>query len=173
LTVSLLKAEGSNTAVAATAVATASDIITAAGDRTEIGLAYTNGPLNIAYANVKFAKYSTEKERSANTLAANYNLGATTLYAGMTSGDLLSDATAGTTQKGANIAVKHTMGKIDLLAGYSKRKDTGTDAQKVTGLRADYNFSKTTATYVGYEAFKGATTAADQKLVSIGLRKSF
>jgi predicted porin len=173
LTVSLLKAQGADAAVAATSVATASDIIVAAGSRTEMGAAYANGPLNIAYANVKLDAYSTEKKRATNTLVANYNLGAATVYVGAVSGDLLSDTTAATTTKGSSASIKYTIGQIDLLAGLNQRKDSGSDAQKVTGLRADYNFSKTTASYVAYENFKAATAANDQKLVSIGLRKSF
>ncbi len=173
LSVSVLKAEGADTVVASTSVVTASDIIVKAKDTVEFGVNYANGPLTVAYANVKHANYSTEKARSANTLGANYVLGTTTLYAGMTSGDLLSDTTAVATTKGNNVAVKHTMGKIDVMVGINNRKNSNAEKQKVTGLRADYNFSKTTATYVGYEDFKGATAAADQKIVSIGIRKSF
>jgi predicted porin len=172
-TVSVLKAQGSDAAVAATSVATANDIIVAAGDRTELGLRYANGPLNVAVAQVKMAAYAAEKERTANTLAANYALGAATLYVGATSGDLLSDTTAAKTQNGSNVAVKYNMGKIDVLAGYGRRQDTGSDAQTITSLRGDYSFSKTTIAYVGYEDFKGATEAANQKLMSVGLRKSF
>ena len=182
LTVSVLKAQGADAKVTqpvgTIGSTTANDVVVGASDKTEMGLAYANGPLNIAYANVKVADYTAstglQKARSSNTLAANYKLGATTLYVGMTSGDLMTDTSAVKTQKGSSIAAKHTMGKIDLMAGISQRKDSdASKTQKVTGLRADYNFSKTTATYIGYENFKATTAANDHKLVSVGLRKSF
>ena len=174
LTVSVLKAQGADAAVMQPSIAAPNEVVKAAADVTEMGVAYSNGPLNINLANVKNASYTTAKARAATTLGANYNLGMTTVYAGMTTGKLLTDATAVAKQKGSSIGVKHTMGKIDLLANMSQRKDTNqTSTQKTTGLRADYNFSKTTATYLGYESSKGITAANDFKVVSIGLKKSF
>jgi predicted porin len=44
----------------------------------------------------------------------------------------------------------------------------------VTGLRADYNLSKTAALYIGYESYdNGAATANETTATAIGLRKSF
>jgi len=177
LTVSVLKAQGADALVAQstamTNAAAANEVVAAAKSVTEMGVAYANGPLNINFAQVTSEAYSAEKKRSANTLGANYALGATTVYAGMTSGKLLTDTTAVKTQKGSSFGIKHTMGQIDLLASVSQRKDTGGETQRTTGARADYNFSKTTATYLGYEVFNPTGTANDFKVVSVGLRKSF
>jgi len=174
LTVSLLKAQGSDAAVAGTLPATAADIAVAVAGRTEMGVAYANGPLNIAYANVKAEKYSTtDAARSVNTLAANYKLGATTVYVGSVTGDSLAVVAGTTTTKGSSFAVKHTMGQIDLMAGVNQRKDSGSETVKITGVRADYNLSKTAAAYAGYQFVNATGTTNDQKLTAIGLKKSF
>ena len=72
------------------------------------------------------------------------------------------------------------MGATDLMASYTQQKSTTSDVKAtVTGLRADYNFSKTAAAYVGYENWDtGATyanslTTGTRKIASMGLRKSF
>jgi predicted porin len=177
VTVSVLKAQGASADVSqpTTLVSTtANAVLTSTQGVTEMGVKYANGPLNIAYANVKIDAWTTYKARSASTLGANYNMGNTTVYAGMTTGDDLSVTAATTTTKGSSLSVKQTIGQIDLLAGYNQRKNSdAASAQKLTGVRADYNFSKTTATYVGYENSKGADAVNDSRIVSIGLRKSF
>jgi predicted porin len=175
VTLSYLKAQGADAAVSQVSgsTAAANEVVAAGKSVTELGAAYANGPLNINFAQVTNEAYGAEKKRAANTLGANYALGATTLYVGMTSGKLLTDTTAVKTQTGSTVGVKYTMGQIDLMASMGQRKDTGTDAQKTTGARAVYNFSKTTATYIGYDAFTAPAAANDFKMVSVGLKKSF
>jgi len=168
---------------------------------TELGLAYANGPLKVSYAYVAqdaqtnaTGWYANVGTVAANTLSnaktnvsmlnGNYTLGNTVLYAGWNSGDILkapaAAATAPTTTKGYRLAVKHTIGAIDLIGQYTTQdsKVGGTAAAvkaKVTGLRADYNLSKTAAVYLGYENYdSGANTTANiHKVSSLGLRKSF
>jgi len=174
---------------------------------TEIGLKYANGPLNVALVNIKqdsmvnktgyysgsLASAAQPVATSATVIGANYafNTG-TTVYVGYNTGDRLaaksSSAGDAVQSKGKRFAVKQTLGQIDLIAQRSTQKTTGASADAkgtVTGLRADYNFSKTAAVYAGYEAWKtnlaaaagtaGATagTTGDRTIVSIGLRKSF
>jgi len=155
---------------------------------TEVGLRYDNGPLTVAYANVaqgggqvnKTGWYSGAntavlKKTAANVLSASFKMGDTTLHAGMNDGDRLTANTDGTAvkSKGSNIAITQNIGAIGLMAGMRNQK-VGAVESKVTGLRADYNLSKTAAVYIGYENYDtGAATANDAKLTSIGLRKSF
>ena len=180
---------------------------------TEIGLKYANGPLNVALVNIKqdsmvnktgyysgsLASAAQPVATSATVIGANYTFANTTVYAGYNTGDRIAPkgSTAGDAvqSKGKRFAVKQTLGQIDLIAQRSTQETTGLAAAgatsigdvkgTVTGLRADYNFSKTAATYVGYEKWNtGATAAAgtagalagisgDRTIVSIGLRKSF
>jgi predicted porin len=123
---------------------------------------------------------------------ASYTMGATTLSAGWNNGDRLAAGTstsgtaagAAVSTDGYRMGIRHTMGNIGLMASYTQQ-NAGSGASgaevksKVTGLRADYNFSKTAAAYVGYEnwdtgtAYASTLTSGTRKIVSMGLRKSF
>jgi predicted porin len=209
LTASVLFAPGNDQAAVTPTTVTAGDS-TALGiingrKATEIALKYNNGPLNVSVANIKQAAMANKtgwysgaqaaavqaKETSATIAAVNYKIANTTLYAGYNSGDRLAvkSATDGSAaqSKGTRFAVKQTIGQFDLIAQQTKQKVSGVDTandvtSKVTGLRADYNLSKTAAVYAGYEKFDTAkayadvtapTSTGDRKIVSIGLRKSF
>jgi len=155
---------------------------------TEIGLRYDNGPLSVAYANVaqgnqvnKTGWYSglnttaAHKKTSADVFSVSFKMGDTILHAGMNDGDRLAANTDGSAvkSKGSNIGITQNIGAIGLMAGIRNQK-VGAVESKVTGLRADYNLSKTAAVYIGYENYDtGAATANEAKLTSIGLRKSF
>jgi predicted porin len=109
-----------------------------------------------------------------NMLGANYNMGATTVYAGYTTTKTDGTTTAAKVEdsKSWNLGAKYVMGNIDLLANYLVRKsnlsatDAGfvaTDANsaayaadaKLLGLGANYNLSKNTSVYYRYEAITG------------------
>jgi len=185
-------------ASSATAVSTIPTalLILDARKATEIGLRYDNGPLAVSFANVTMAAqtnatgwYSSTTlantvKTSNNMLNANYNMGATTLYAGFNDGESVASTTTVTKTKGARAAIKHTMGAIDLMASYTTQNTTASGATtdvkaKVTGFRADYNLSKTAAVYAGYEKYyTGATyanslTTGDRSIASVGLKKQF
>jgi predicted porin len=203
LTASILVAPGGDEAQTSTTVANQTPNNRAT---TEAALKYSNGPLNVSLTGImqdaqsnKIGYYSGAltsqfDKTSATLLAANYTIGTTTLYAGMNTGDRLGAvATTGgaaVKSKGQRFAIKHTMGKIDLIAQQTTQEVTGTGSaatdvkSTVNGLRADYNFSKTTAVYAGYEEWKtgqvaaaatgGATASTgDRTTVSVGLRKAF
>jgi len=160
---------------------------------TELGLRYANGPLTVAYANVKsdaqvnkggwYAVGSGVQgaaSTSVNLLNASYNLGNTTVYAGTNNGDQYTAAATAVKTKGNRVALKQTMGAVDLIATRTNQTSTAADLKaKVTGLRADYNFSKTAAAYIGYEKFDTGTayanslTSGNRKITSIGLKKQF
>jgi predicted porin len=154
---------------------------------TEIGLRYSNGPLTVAYANVAQAAqtnatgyFSTTTavnaaKTAANILSASYTIDATTLHLGMNNGNRLAAGTGGVAvdSKGSSVGITHNIGAVGLMASYRTQK-VGTVEAKVTGLRADYNLSKTSAVYAGYEKFdNGAAAANETTLVAVGVRKSF
>jgi len=170
---------------------------------TELGLNYANGPLNVQYVNIATAAQtnptgwyavtsnSTGQTTSygyvatkMNVLAANYNLGSTTLYYGYNNGNSNASTTSLIQNVGSRVAAKQNFGAIDVMLQYTSLKSTTTAAvsttAKVTGVRADYNLSKTAAAYLGYENWDTGTAAAstdttsgNRKVTSIGLRKSF
>jgi predicted porin len=169
---------------------------------TELGLNYANGPLNVQWLNYTVAAqtyatgyygvlYSTGAAATtalgyvatkSNMLAANYNLGATTLYGAWWSGDSTSSTTAVVHVSGNRYAVKQNFGAIDVALQYTQTTlgSSTTTTSKAIGARADYNLSKTAAAYVGYEnvdtgaaATTNTTSAGVRKITSIGLRKSF
>jgi len=177
-TVSVLHAPGADTAVAA--VSGSVPTIPAATAATEIGLAYANGPLTVGYANIGQAKYGTKAKTSTNVLAASYKLGNTTLSAGWNDGDIYPDAARAATAtktEGYRVGLRQDIGAIALIASYAQQKASNV-TEKVTGLRADYNLSKTAAVYLGYEDYDtgvAATSAAtgNRKTTSVGVRKAF
>lgn len=179
---------------------------------TEYGVRYANGPLTVSYANVAqdaqvnstgwYATGSSTKglKTSVNLLNASYAMGNTTLYVGWNDGDRLapigsagSSATANVATKGNRMAIKQTMGKLDVMASITTQEalgvtnvsgstyTTATLKAKVTGLRAEYNLSKTAAIYGGYEKYDtgndyvaaALTSTGNRTLTSVGLKKSF
>jgi len=170
---------------------------------TELGLNYSNGPLNAQFTNIATAAQtnptgwyavtsnSTGQTTSygyvatkMNVLGVNYNLGSTTLYYGYNNGDSNASTTSLIKSLGSRVAAKQNFGAIDVMLQYTSIKTTTTASvsttAKVTGLRADYNLSKTAAAYLGYENWDTGTAAAstdttsgNRKVTSIGLRKSF
>jgi predicted porin len=199
ITVSALYAPGNDAAgyLSSTGTNGTALLIPNARTATEFGLRYAAGPLTVSYAYVEQAAgtltagwYGTSSyaaltttafvKTATNMLNASYVMGNTTVSAGWNDGETLASTTAAVPTSGYRAGVKHTMGAIDLMASYTQQKSTTSDVKAtVTGLRADYNFSKTAAVYVGYENWDtGATyanslTTGTRKIASMGLRKSF
>jgi predicted porin len=172
-------------------------LIPNARQATEFAVVYAQGPLTVGYALVQQAKQTNKlgfygvdmtgtataaaDKTSASLLSVNYRIGNTTLAAGFNTGDRLARNTDGKAvdSKGQRVAVSHTMGQVALMASYStqtaKSGTAGAEVKaKVTGLRADYNLSKRSAAYFGYEKYDtGAATANTRKIVSVGVRHSF
>jgi hypothetical protein len=171
----------------------------------EVALKYSNGPLNLMAVNIRGAAmtnavgyYSVTADAALtlaagatnyNTVAANYNLGNTTIYAQMGSGGSInvpSLVTALASDKSSRYGVKHTMGPVDLSVAYTKVMTTTTALagatvnQILTGFNGTYNLSKTSAVYLGYEKYDSGTvastantTSGTRNITSLGLRKSF
>ena len=142
---------------------------------------------------------------SANFVTASYVLGNTTVYAGWNDGQRLapigsagSATNANVDSKGNRYAIKQTMGDISLMASLTTQQALGVTAiaagdatsaaytasvlkAKVLGFRAEYNLSKKSALYAGYEKYEtGAeynTTAllstGNRTITSMGLKSSF
>ena len=161
---------------------------------TEYGLKYSNGPFNAVYSQLQQASQTNMTGWYASSTAgstsqvlylpttgrawgANYKVGNTTLYYGGTGGQAHTTTTAIKVAKGQRVALKHSMGQIDIAAQYTSQKTDLVEA-KVTGLRADYNLSKTAIVYMGSEKWDTGATASSsatgtRNITSIGLRKIF
>ncbi len=116
-----------------------------------------------------------------NLLAANYTIGAFTLYGGYTTskGDTAVAAGNEADSRSWNIAAKWAAtGNIDLMANYLKDNDklAANDDRKLLGLGMDYKFSKRTAAYVRYEKLDTDTnngSAGKLTTYGAGLRHAF
>jgi predicted porin len=163
---------------------------------TSLGLQYANGPLNVQYANTKAEAGNNQAAGSMtvwgtavanalaannnvkyNILGANYNLGAATVYAGLTNTKdgtgLVEDS------KSTNAAIKYVVGQVDLLANTLQRKSNlasqaANSTATMTGLGANYNFSKTVLAYYRYENIKNINVAGQAQTVNaVGLVVKF
>lgn len=144
---------------------------------TDLGLAYKNGPLNMAFSQQqhKFGAQAVNalvipgvSSNAANgdykltTLAANYTMGPATVYAAYWTEKQATVAanTVAVDVKAYMLGAKYVIGAIDLLASYGNRDDkstvnVGTGVanvdRKIMGLGANYNLSKRTALWARYE----------------------
>jgi predicted porin len=152
----------------------------------EVALVYMNGPLNAIIVNQKDdglgvkdvtgAAQTAAKAYTKNDLAANYTMGATTVYGGYQT--MKNDMTSGTTQvdvKTTRYAVKYAVNsQLSLSAAYASAKvNAGTYAGNkttVSGIGADYALSKLTTLYFRSENVNDAgglraTTQSDATTV--------
>lgn len=189
--VSLTHAPGVDETAAPAASATANGIPQGRA-ATEVGLNYSNGPLNVAFVNIQNGEFkngatngagaaANSKKTTVNVLGANYTIGAATLYAAYMDGDIKAATGSVTTDpveaKAYRLAAKYNLGAVDLIASYqeSELKSGANNGKKDknTGLRADYSLSKRTVAYVGYENWNGIADADTRKATAVGVRHSF
>ena len=140
------------------------------GQHNSLSVAYNNGPLKamftrdgqdqsiIGYANAAGAATYAGNRGVYTGLAANYNMGAATVYAGYqinqgynnSSNSLLVQDT-----KTINVAVTYVMGVNTLMANYARlNSNAGTSAGQsanLLGLGYEYALSKTAALTARYE----------------------
>jgi predicted porin len=162
---------------------------------TDLGVAYTNGPLQLSFSSLSRSAYVDQTlvapatqvggaagnavtaagvKSTVNAIAANYTIGALRLMGGVTDGDLAT----GQDVKGTRIGATYTMGAVALHVQQATL-EIGTAAKRTaTGVRADYALSKRTTAYAGYEAYdQGAAIAtglgANRKTAMVGVRHSF
>lgn len=154
---------------------------------------YTNGALNIAYSNAKASAGANAAQGNgaagaltANAdvkyqfLAANYTVGAATVYGGLTTGKTVGLTGGDKEVTSRNVAVKYAVTPmVDVLANYVKVNDkaaTSAKDQDLTAISAIYKFSKRTSTYVTYQKYdtdKSSDTAGRVSQYMVGLRHQF
>ena len=167
---------------------------------TDLGLAYNNGPLNVAFSsqtlksgtngldtsvmplNVNASILSGESGKlQQNTLGANYSLGAATVYGAVWTTKITNTvgnvSDTDVKRQGAMLGAKYAVSSaIDLMASYGKTTDKIGDADaKIFGLGADYKLSKRTAVYARYQNLDSNTSASNQgsKTTAVGVRHTF
>lgn len=151
-----------------------------------LGLNYANGPIRVSYAYAKITNATAavaayDSSIKHNLLAANYTIGAFTLYGGYTTskGDTAVAAGNEADSRSWNIAAKWAAtGNIDLMANYLKDNDklAANDDRKLLGLGMDYKFSKRTAAYLRYESLDTDTndgSTGKLRTYGVGLRHAF
>ncbi len=179
-------APGNNDATAQTAT------LAAAPQVTDVGLAYTNGPLNVNYSNLKrsavvaataaaqadgtpsfgLAAVTAAAASTYTSVGANYKMGNFKVLAGYGSGKL--SGTNAVDSKYTSLGGTYTMGATTLLVGVTSSKLGTADARKATGMRLDYALSKRTVAYVVNESYdSGATSANKTNIFGVGARHSF
>jgi predicted porin len=166
---------------------------------TDVGAAFTSGPLQISFSSLSrsatnaqavVAAKATELDddnfvltspgtaavaaglkSTVNTIAANYTMGALRLMAGMGKGDM---GTAATDNETTRMGATYTMGTVALHVQQATLQ-IGTAAKRTaTGVRADYALSKRTTAYAGYEGYdSGAATSNNRNTSMVGVRHSF
>ena len=160
---------------------------------TNIGLTYSNGPLNVVFSSLSTsatvgqnavavdlttnpiktgtAAVAAAAKGTYNYLGANYTMGAVKLFAGYGDGD---KSAAGADAKVTRVGASYTTGAVTLIGQYATTEIGTAAKRKTTGLRADYALSKRTAAYFGYEGYdSGAATANKTNLVAVGVRHNF
>ena len=160
----------------------------------DLSVAYNQGPLNVMFAqqtikigaNGVNAIVGVGPTATANTThkltttAANYNMGAVTVYGGLWTEK--QDTATPVNISGRILGVKYTMGAYDLMASMASTDDKSADNKdrKISGYGVNYNMSKRTIVYARYEtrdanknldvdiSTKGVTTTT-----AVGLKHSF
>ena len=158
---------------------------------TDIGLRYTNGPLNVMYASqtikqdgavttsfttgtgTTLALAAGEKNK-LNILSANYTFGAATVYGAYWT----EKQAAAVDAKSYMLGGKYVIGATTLMASVGNNNDklTANVDKKIYGLGADYALSKRTALYARYDVRDAdSVSAADDKTkrTAFGVRHTF
>jgi predicted porin len=136
---------------------------------TDIGLRYTNGPLNVAYANQKISGAASVdnanqvlgggaaetlpngKNNKLSILSANYAIGAAKVF--VASWTEKQDTTTAVSTSGRMFGASYTMGATTLMASMGSSNDKTTDNvdKKIAGIGADYALSKRTNLYARFD----------------------
>jgi len=116
-------------------------------DSVQLGLAYSNGPINAGFEYTSFgANASVGLSKSRYRLSGNYNLGVVTLGAGFG-----SEKYAAFTQKEYALGVAAPLGPVTVGLNYVSAKSNGTTESGWEAV-ADYAMSKRTSVQVSYRS---------------------
>jgi predicted porin len=114
-------------------------------DSVQLGLAYSNGPLNAGFEYTSFgANASVGLSKSRYRLSGNYSLGAVTIGAGFG-----SEKYAAFTQKETALGISAPLGAVTVGLNYVNAKSNGTTESGWEAV-ANYDLSKRTAIQVAY-----------------------
>jgi len=166
---------------------------------TETALRYTAGPIDAMYTTIKYtvgsngvkqyylikdattamdARAITAQDNTQNLLGVSYAV-MPNLKLHFGSGDTKSSGGLWNTSS-TQYGVTYNMGVWDFMAQMAKVNDkaASNDDRKVTGLGANYNFSKTARAYVRYESVNWgsnqvAAAGSEQKRTAVGVSKAF
>lgn len=147
----------------------------------EASISYSEGPLNVFYANQKQKGQDLSQLNAAaavlvntdlNTLGANYKFGQFTAYGLYQTTKANTTTTTSRDAEYYSASLKYTMGVFDLMGQYGVYTNNlnNTDRNStMLGLGADYNLSKRTALFVRYEdiADKANVVANPTKLTAV------
>ncbi len=158
---------------------------------TDVGLRYSQGPLNVMLASQQVKAAGTAATNSflpggltantsnkLNVVSANYTLGAATLF-----GAYWTEKQGTTVDaKGHMVGVRYVMGATTLMASMGKNDDktSGNVDKKIAGIGADYALSKRTSLYARFDTRDANTNDATSNTASgttkrsaIGVRHTF
>jgi hypothetical protein len=165
---------------------------------TNLGLTYSNGPLNVVYSSLQTsateaqavvvdsvtagvttlgtAAVSARVKGTYNFLGANYALGAAKFFVGYGDGD--KSTSTGADVKVTRYGATYTMGSTTLIAQQVSTEIGTAAARKATGLRVENALSKRTAAYIAHEAYdqgSAIATGLGSKIntTAVGVRHSF
>ena len=133
---------------------------TAGGQGSALRLEYTNGPLNLQYAQTSRQDATDQLGLKYKVMGATYQMGAAKLVGAqskLTTGNGFINI-HGNTVNGFGV-IYDINPMVDVAVGYTTMKDdVSGDQTKLTGLTARYKFTKRTQAYAGYgHGSNGAT----------------
>ncbi len=122
------------------------------GARSQLSLAYANGPLTAAVAQSTLNSGNGETGAKVTLVGAAYTMGAFKFTAAQQDTKFSGQWAAANDMTVQGLGVGFTQGKVEYNLGYTVLKDKETTANKTTqtGVTARYNFSKRTSVYAGY-----------------------
>ena len=150
-----------------------------------LGLRYAAGPLTVAFAtgDIKAAGTTAADAKASHTLlSANYNMGAATVYGGITQYKATASGATADQTSSMNFGVKYQVsGTTSVQLSTASRKDktpgvANAANASLMALGADYALSKRTTAYGRYETMdttKASDTAGKSNLLAIGIKHTF
>jgi predicted porin len=152
--------------------------VTQSAGSSDLGLNYSNGPLNLGLSNFSTSKLAGDISSNKQTnLYANYTVAAATIYVGGHN----ETATTGAKSSGSNVALKYMVTPVvALLANTGKLDDksTANRDKKISAVGVKYDLSKRSSVYARYVSEKNDNAAnntgvANVKTTLVGLNHNF
>ncbi len=131
------------------------------GARSQLSLAYANGPLTASVAQSTLNSVNGETGAKVTLVGAAYTMGAFKFTAAQQNTKFSGEWAAANDLTVQGLGVGYTQGKVDYNLGYTVLKDKEDSTYKTTqtAVTARYNFSKRTSVYAGYGNGKNEGTS--------------